>query len=86
MNEKDDILLEYLESIFPSAEPPKVLHYNIKSRSLGDWSIDTTRRRLEKLYSLALVEIPYERGKYYKLTQNGQAYLRGDLDASDLNE
>lgn len=86
MNEKDDTLLEYLESISPSAEPPTVLHWNIENRGLGDWSLDTTRRRLDRLNSFGLVKIPYEKGKYYKISDEGRAYLRGDLDASELED
>jgi len=85
MNEKDDVLLEYLQDT-GSAEPPTVIHWNITvDRETGSFSIDTTRRRLSKLKDLGLVEEVKDRGAYHKITPDGKAYLRGDLDVSKLN-
>lgn len=94
MNEKDDVILEALDRISPVAVPPTPLHWNIMnslrdelrvdSRLGGGFSLPTLRNRLEQLDELGLVEIERERGKYVAISQNGRAYLRGDLDASEL--
>lgn len=84
MNEKDDTILEYLDDI-GVAEPPAVIHFNLKREGVG-FVEKTTKRRLYKLQDLGLVQVVYEKGKYYKITDEGTAYLRGDLDASELDE
>jgi len=94
MNEKDDILLEYLRSIHPSAEPPKVIHWNVDNRGdelrlgtrAGDmWSTGTTRNRLDDLEDLGLVDV-VGRGSYRIITDAGMEYLDGDLDAGSLQQ
>lgn len=86
MNEKDDILLEYLSDT-GSAQPYKVIHWNITvDRRTADFSIDTVRRRLRRLRDLGLVSKVYEKGAYHKITDEGRAYLAGDLDASELDD
>lgn len=85
MNEKDDVLLEYLQDT-GSAEPPTVIHWNITvDRGTGSFSVDTVRRRLSKLKDLGLVAEVKDRGAYHQITEDGRAYLRGDFDASKLD-
>lgn len=84
MNEKDDIILEYLRDT-GVAEPPKVLHFNL-IREGADHSIDTTRRRLKRLEKSGLVQIVKEKGAYYEITDAGVAYLAGDLDVDKLED
>lgn len=94
MNEKDDVILEALDHVYPVAIAPTPLHWNIQnplwrkldveSRTGGGFSLNTLRNRLEKLSELGLVEIKRERGSYFALTSEGRDYLRGDLDASEL--
>jgi len=92
MNEKDDIILEYLNSIAPSAEPPAVIYFNINRRSSefnldqrtdGGFSLNTLRNRIDTLEDHGLVEVVREKGRYRAITEEGQAYLRGEFDASE---
>lgn len=82
MNEKDDIILEYLDEV-GSAEPPAVIHWNLEDRG-ADHVVRTTKRRLKKLRSEGLIKIVYEDGSYHRITEKGRQYLRGELDASKI--
>ena len=94
MNEKDDIILESLDRLYPAAISPTPLHWNIENRlseelnyearTNGGFSLDTLRNRMERLVDLGLVEICRERGSYHSITEEGREYLSGDLDASEL--
>ena len=71
----DDYILETLESGLGLT--PAVIAWNIdKGRS-------TVQKRLTPLASAGLIEKVDEKG-YYRLTDDGRAYLNGDLDADDL--
>ena len=93
MNEKDDILLEYLRDIYPSAEPPKVIHWNVNNRGEefrldqrqgSMWSKNTTHNRLAKLVDQQLVEVTDTASGYYVISENGFGYLDEEVDASEL--
>lgn len=95
MNEKDDIILEYLRAISPSAEPPTVIHYNIhrradefnlNTRTGGGFSLDTLRNRIRRLEDIGLADVVREKGKYRAITEDGVEYLAGDLDAGELDD
>jgi len=64
MNEKDDIILEYLADI-GVAEPLQVIYFNLKERGIS-FSKSTARRRLERLEEADLVNIAREKGTYYE--------------------
>ena len=49
-----------------------------------DISYSTLKRRLPKLENAGLVELVRERGGYYRITDLGEQYLAGELDASEL--
>lgn len=83
MNEKDDAILEYLEETDVS-EPPAVIHFNIELRG-SRFSIRTLKRRLKRLRDAGLVQVDYDEGRYHSISNEGRAYLRGDLDASELD-
>lgn len=57
---------------------PSVIAKNI------DYNRSEVNTRLTKLTEKSLVERP-ERG-YYEISKAGEAYLAGDLDASDLSD
>lgn len=79
MNEKDDVILEYLASVAPSALPPTAIHYNITQRvESADFSVDTVRRRLKRLRAVGLVEIVREARNYHTITDLGKRYLAGE--------
>jgi len=92
MNEKDDIILEYLDSISPSAEPPAVIYFNINrrddefdvsKRTDGGFSKNTLHNRIELLEDLGLVKVVREKGRYRCITEEGRAYLEGEYDAGE---
>jgi hypothetical protein len=93
MNEKDDIILEHLRDIHPSAEPPAVAHWNIhenpeiydlESRAGGGFVLQTYRNRVNRLQNLGLVSVVNDAGRYRRITEEGLRYLAGELDASAL--
>ena len=76
----DDVILEFLQN-----EPgdnirasPAVIEANI------DYKISHIRNRLRKLHQGGLVEYYDESRGIYQITEKGRSYLRGDLDAGDL--
>lgn len=87
MNEKDDILLEYLQEV-GVAEPLSVIFWNLQDQHEVGFSIHTCRRRLLRLVEVGLVEIP--RGAdskdttYYRITDQGRKYLSGDFQPDEL--
>lgn len=83
MNEKDDIILEYLEAV-GVAEPPAVIHWNLVETGPHEFSVRTLRRRLARLSEANFVKIVNEEGRYYEIADNGLAYLDGDLEAPEL--
>lgn len=86
MNEKDDIILEYLRDISPSAEPVAVIHWNLGEQNARHWDHkNTTRNRLEKLESAGLVESIEGTHGYRRITDQGKQWLDGEIDAKDLD-
>jgi len=84
MNEKDDVILEYLQETGVS-EPPAVIYFNIERRG-AEFSLRTLKRRLKKLRKSGLVQVDYQQGSYHSISEDGRAYLAGDLDVSELDE
>ena len=82
MNEKDDIILEYLAEI-GVAEPLQVIYFNLKERGIS-FSKSTARRRLERLEEADLVTIAREKGTYYEISDKGFAYLEGEFKPEEL--
>jgi len=89
MNSKDDTILEYLREV-GVAEPLSVIFWNLEDSYEIGFSIHTLRRRLLRLVETGLVEIPRggdsEDTTYYRITDDGIAYLQGDLRPDDLPE
>lgn len=81
MSDKDETILEFLDSIDISL-PPSVLHWNLMQKQGDEWSINTTRRRLSKLEEKGYVEITKEDMGYRGITEAGREFLRGEDDAS----
>jgi len=82
MNEKDDIILEYLADI-GVAEPLQVIYFNLKERGIS-FSKSTARRRLERLEEADLVNIAREKGTYYEISDKGFEYLEGEFKPGEL--
>ncbi|WP_336361814.1 MarR family transcriptional regulator [Haladaptatus sp. ZSTT2] len=73
----DDQILEVLHSS-QLVLSPSIIAFNLERSREG------VSKRLSELTSHGLVE-KIERGKY-EISGKGEAYLAGDLDASELNE
>ncbi|SER74895.1 winged helix-turn-helix domain-containing protein [Natrinema salaciae] len=71
----DDYILETLDTGLGLT--PAVIAWNI------DKGRTTVQKRLNPLASAGLIERVDEKG-YYRITDDGHAYLEGDLDASEL--
>lgn len=88
MNEKDVIIMEFLDEIHPFAAPKVVIHYNLAENpdqydverriSGGMWSENTTANRLARLEEQGMIEIVREKGNYRKITDQGRNFLRDD--------
>lgn len=80
MTAADDRILEFLlndpnERIIAT---PSVVEMNV------DYAIAHVRNRLGKLLDAGLVEYFDEDRAAYRITDRGEAYLKGELDAEDL--
>ena len=75
MNQTDDRILELLDESGLELSPV------VLSRNL-DYSRSWVSQRLTKLSEVGLVGV--DDGSYYYITDRGQDYLKGDLDADDL--
>ncbi|WP_455449789.1 transcriptional regulator [Natrinema thermotolerans] len=90
MNEVDDSILEFLDSLevdgHPVALKPGAVRYNLVDEfELLNKSLSTFSRRMDRLADHGLLEKTEDRkGSPYKITDKGRAYLRGELDAEDL--
>jgi len=82
MNEKDDIILEYLAEI-GVAEPLQVIYFNLQRRGMS-FSKSTTRRRLERLEEAGLVTIARQKGTYYEISGSGMEYLQGEFKPQEI--
>ncbi len=80
MTKSDPAILE-LFSESGIAMPPAVVSYNITGVSHP-----TVKRRLPVLADHELLEKVDETKGYYQITDRGQAYLAGELDAADLEK
>lgn len=77
MTQGDDRILETLEYA-DIALSPAVVAYNT------DYSRNYVNKRIRKLREVDLVDRPDE--GYYRITDRGRAYLKGELSAEDLEE
>ena len=84
MTGTDDIILEFLAES-GAAHNKKGLEINLEL-SGDEVSYSTIQRRLPKLEKAGLVEEVRQEGAWYIITEEGQEYLKGDLDLRDLDE
>ncbi|SIS05669.1 winged helix-turn-helix domain-containing protein [Natronorubrum daqingense] len=84
MTGNDDSILEYLYE-HDVALPPTGLEINLHREGIGI-SYSTIHRRLQKLQDKDLVEKVNEEKGYYAITDKGQKYLEGNLDAEELED
>jgi DNA-binding PadR family transcriptional regulator len=84
MTGNDDSILEYLHE-HDVALPPTGLEINLEREGISI-SYSTILRRLKKLEANGLVDKVREKEGYYAITEKGQEYLSGELDAEELEE
>ena len=82
MSLKDGLILEFLEE-HDLELPPKPLFRNL-NRHGHDIGYSTVRLRLKELEKHGLVEKVEDEGGYYEVSELGQAYLQGEVDAEEL--
>lgn len=81
MTASDDRILELLADS-GHAHNPRGITNNILNN--GDSiSYNTVKRRTKKLLDAGFIEDIGGQGTYYKITEDGRAYLRGDLEAPE---
>ncbi|MDJ1434198.1 transcriptional regulator [Halostagnicola sp. A-GB9-2] len=92
MNEADDAILEYFQELTTERDhrialPPTTVWYNlVEELGVLDRSQNTISRRMNILADAGLLKKTDEKRGYYRITNNGLAYLNEDLNASDLDE
>lgn len=84
MTGSDDVILEFLQDTGAGHNLRGVAN-NFEDRDISI-SYKTVTRRLPKLKEAGLVRIIPGDGKYYAITEKGEAYLRGDADLRDLED
>lgn len=90
MNETDDAILEYFEALesagFRTWLAPTPVWLNLtENLEVLDKSRDTISRRMGLLADMGLLERVDDKRGYYRITNEGLAYLAGEMDATDLN-
>lgn len=80
MTAADDRILEFLlnDPNEPIIATPAVVEMNV------DYAIAHVRNRLGELLDAGLVEYYDKDRGAYQITERGRAYLKGELDAEDL--
>lgn len=78
MTRSDDAILEFLDR-HDIALPPMVIAFNVEGVSYP-----TVQRRTKLLVDNGLLKRYEEPQGYLEISDHGRAYLRGDLDAEDL--
>jgi len=81
MTGSDDVILEFLKDSGAGHNFQGIAN-NFEDRGVSI-SYKTVTRRVPKLEQVGLVRILPGDGKYYIITERGEAYLRGELDLSD---
>jgi predicted transcriptional regulator len=80
MTRSDDAILEFYDEKDISA-PPLVVSFN-----LSGVSHPTVKRRVKELSDRGLLKRYEEPRGFYEITDKGRSYLRGELEADELEE
>lgn len=78
MTRSDDAILEFLDN-HDIALPPMAIAFNLEGVSYP-----TVQRRSARLVESGLLDRYEDPQGYLTITDRGRAYLRGEVDASDL--
>ena len=91
MSETDIAILEFLDKLGDVdgervVAPPRFVHENlVEQMKVVQKSETTISRRMKKLADNDLLEkMEDSRGSYYRMTQLGEDYLAGNVDADEL--
>lgn len=84
MSLNDLLILEFLHETDISL-PPRPLYYNLNRRG-HDIGYSTVRKRVKILESHDLLDLEDEDRGYYAVSEKGERYLAGELDADDLED
>ena len=84
MTGSDDVILEFLKDSGAGHNYQGIAN-NFEDRGI-DISYKTITRRIPKLREAGLVRVLPGEGKYYAITERGEAYLEGEADLRDLDE
>ena len=90
MTEVDDAILELLAELGApggtriALPPSPIWRHLVAELETIEKSPSTISRRLKQLSARGLVEVRDEEGAYYALTEKGDAYLSGKVDAAEL--
>ncbi|QLH83413.1 winged-helix domain-containing protein [Halosimplex pelagicum] len=84
MTGRDDIILEYLAETGVALNK-RGLEINLQEEGY-DISYSTIKRRLPKLEEADLIEIVYDAGPWYRITDRGLNYLEGNVDLREDSE
>ena len=83
MTDADDSILELLADS-GLALNKKTIHVNFDIEGIST-SYSTVKRRLAKLEQADLIELVREKGRYYRISKLGEAYLNGDHQPTNLD-
>jgi len=78
MTASDDVILEFLQDS-GAAHNKQGIANNLHNRDV-DVSYTTLNRRIPKLESADLIQTIPGNGKYYEITEKGEAFLDGEAD------
>lgn len=84
MTGRDDIILEFLGETGVALNK-RGLEINLREEGY-DVSYSTIKRRLPKLEEAGLLEIVFETGPWYRITDRGIGYLEGEVDLREVSE
>lgn len=87
----DESILEFLEALGePYGEPtivsPRIVQRNLEERKLVEKSKSTYSRRMATLTDAGMLERLEGHGAHYRITDLGLRYVRGDLNAEELED
>jgi Fe2+ or Zn2+ uptake regulation protein len=85
MNTASDPVLELLNES-GLALPPGAIYYNLDRQMGSAPSQATVTRAIDDLLAHGFIHKPENAKTYYEITDRGRAYLRGELDASEVTD
>lgn len=85
MGKYDEPILELLAESDVAA-PPATVAFNLEWHDLASPAYSTVKRRMRKLAAHGLLKKVETDAGYYAITDQGRAYLAGELDSNELED